>query len=99
MTKVMIDKVIKKEAKMRKMAINQMAIECSIPTSILHSWANGTLPSAKNLHHIQTLSKYLGITVEELLFGIKGNTQNKILFSSTFVDGDSEYRIVLEKIS
>ncbi len=99
MTKVMMDKIIKREARLRKMAINQIAIECNIPTSILHSWANGTLPSAKNLHHIQKLSSYLGISVEDLLFGNKENSQSKILFTSTFVDGSSEYRIVLEKIS
>lgn len=99
MAKIVIEKILKREVKSRKIAMNQLAQECGIPASVLHGWANGTLPSAKNLHHIQTLSTYLRISVEELLFGSKGIIQNKVLFSSTFVDGDSEYRIVLEKMS
>lgn len=100
MAKVLIDRILKKELKTRKMSLNHLARECAIPASVLHGWVNGTLPSARNLHHIQTLSIYLGVSVDELLFGVKDQGLNRdIIFSSTFVDGETRYKFVIERIT
>ncbi len=38
------------------------------PISVLHGWINGVLPSAKNLHHIHSLSEHLKIPISVLHF-------------------------------
>lgn len=100
MAQIVLSKILRKEAKTRKMPINQLASECHIPASVLHSWVNGTLPSAKNLHHIRKLSHYLEIPIDELLFGISDKGQRReTLFSTTFSDDGTVYRLIVEKIT
>jgi Cro/C1-type HTH DNA-binding domain len=80
-------------------SITKLAKECKIPVSVLHGWVNGTLPSAKNLHHVIKLSAHLEISIEELLFGLKssqGQTSN--IFTCNFVDGGDKYRLIIQKI-
>lgn len=96
---IKLDEILKNELERRKLSINEVAKECKIAPSVLHGWINGTLPSAKNLHHIQTLSKFLGISAEDMLFNSKeDSTSRLILFSSTFMDGDTQYKLTIEKI-
>lgn len=98
--KVILETTLKRELKARRLTINAVAKACSIPISVLHSWVNGVLPSAKNLHHIATLANYLEIPVATLLFGETENSKSEIsLFSSTFKDGKSEYRMTIKKVS
>lgn len=80
-------------------SITQLAKECKIPVSVLHGWVNGTLPSAKNLHHVIKLSTHLEVSIEELLFGqksVQGQSHN--IFSCNFVDGGDKYRLIVQKI-
>ena len=80
-------------------SITQLAKECKIPVSVLHGWVNGTLPSAKNLHHIFRLSLHLEVSIEELLFGVERNPkQSSHLFSCNFIDGGDKYRLIIQKI-
>jgi len=100
MTKIKLQEILKQELKVRKITLNALAKECLIPPSVLHGWLHGTLPSAKNLHHIKTLSEYLQISTDRILFGEKSKEQSKqVLFQSSFVDGKTQYRIVIEKIN
>lgn len=97
--KVELQNVLKREIKDRHLTINALAIECEIPVSVLHSWVNGVLPSAKNLHHIGSLSKFLNLPVSVLLFNEREDRpETTILFNSEFADGDHKYRLSVEKI-
>lgn len=97
--KITLESVLKRELKSRRLTINSVAKSCSIPISVLHSWVNGVLPSAKNLHHVATLAAYLEIPVAKLLFGQEEVESNQTtLFNSAFKDGKNEYRIVVTKV-
>lgn len=98
--KIFLQDVLKRELKIRGASINSVSRDCKIPLSVLHGWTQGTLPSAKNLHHLQTLSEYLNITLSVLLFNkreIKDNAS--VLFSSEFADGELKYKLLIEKIT
>ena len=100
MSKIKIQDILKQELKVRKLTLNALAKECSIPPSVLHGWLNGTLPSAKNIHHIKTLSDFFDVSIEKLLFGEKQKEASRsILFQSTFTDGKTQYRLTVEKIN
>jgi len=97
--KVQLDSVLKREIRARGQSINSVSKACGIPLSVLHSWVNGVLPSAKNLHHIHTLSNYLGLPISILLFNAREDKNlSSVLFSSEFADGDLKYRLLIEKI-
>ena len=97
--KVQLSTVLKREFKSRDESANSIARACKIPISVLHGWINGVLPSAKNLHHVHTLSEYLSVPVSTLLFNVRDETnETSILFSSEFADGDMKYRLLVEKI-
>jgi hypothetical protein len=66
--KIELRQVLKRELKARQMTINALARDCAMPVSVLHAWVQGVLPSAKNLHHIGTLAKFLNLPVSVLLF-------------------------------
>lgn len=98
MVEIKLSKVLQKELKLRKITINYLARECKIPVSVLHGWVNGILPSAKNLHHIHTLSSYLSLSTDQLLFNISTKSNQHTLFTSTFMDGKTQYKITVEKM-
>ena len=59
----------------------------------------GRIPSGKNIHHLKVLGDYLGISITTLLFNVKDTgVEGAILFSSTFVDEDRKYRLIIEKL-
>ena len=99
MAKIKLEENIKKELRSTSRSLNQLARDCGIPVSVLHGWANGTLPSARNLHQIIKLAKCLDKTLEELLFGRKLDDQISTLQSFTLVDGKNSYRITVKKLS
>lgn len=97
--KIELQQVLKRELKNRGLTINGLARQCGIPASVLHGWLQGVLPSAKNLHHIATLSKALKIPVSVLLFNkLEPSSNSTILFNSEFSDGDHKYRLSVERI-
>jgi hypothetical protein len=98
MAKIHLNKVLKQSLKTRRLTINQMARDCGIPMSVLHGWINGTIPSGKNLHHLKTLSSYLHMSMDDLLFD-EGLTRSSLtLFQSEFIDGRTKYRLIIEKV-
>jgi hypothetical protein len=94
---IKLKEILAKELERRNLSINHVARDCEIPVSVLHGWVHGTLPSAKNLHHIKTLSKYLGMRMDDMLFE-EEQRSSLILFTSTFMDGDTQYKLTVEKI-
>lgn len=91
--------VLKRELKSRNESLNSLSRNTKISLSVLHGWTNGVLPSAKNLHHIYTLSEYFGISVSMLLFNSREEKSGStILFNSEFVDDSTKYRLMIEKI-
>lgn len=96
---VELKKVLNREFKTRGLLVNKVARACKIPQSVLHGWCSGVKPSAKNLHHILSLSSFLGISVSELLFDDgERKTDSKILFNSEFCDGEARYKLTVEKV-
>jgi transposase-like protein len=97
--KVKLSQIIQRESKNRGINITSLARETSIPRTTLFDWNAGKLPSAKNIHHLGTLSDYFAISLNELLFDVKDrNNKHEVLFSSTFRDENHQYRLVVEKI-
>ena len=100
-TKVRLDSIIKAQLTARKMNANQLCKELSIPQSVMSGWLNGVAPSAKNLPLIKKLAEYFDLPVSILLFNEKEGDENRpsILFSSTFKDGNTRYRLIIEKVN
>lgn len=97
--KIELKNVLKREMKTRNLTTNSLAKKCGIPVSVLHGWLQGVLPSAKNLHHISTLAKFLEVPVSVLLFNqFEAHPDRLVLFNSEFADGDHKYRLSVEKI-
>lgn len=91
--------VLNRELKKRKASVNAVAEDCGIPQSTLHNWTQGVLPNAKNLHYIKTLSDYFRLPISTLLFDIQDeNFSSAVLFSSTFIDSDVRYRLIVERL-
>lgn len=96
---IILQKILERELYRRKLSINFLASECNIPISVLHGWVkDGAAPSGKNLVHVKTLSNYFGISVDELLFQEEDEPPHLILFSSTFRDGGTQYKLTIEKM-
>lgn len=97
--KVHLKDVLKRQLKARNESLNSLARNCGIPLSVIHGWVNGVLPSARNLHHIQTLAEYLDVSISMLLFNTREEkSKSTILFSSEFADGEPKYRLLVEKV-
>ena len=94
---IKLKEILAKELERRNLSINHVARDCDIPVSVLHGWVNGTLPSAKNLYHVKILAKYMGMRLDELLFE-EEQRSSLTLFTSTFMDGDTQYKPTVEKI-
>lgn len=97
---IKLREVLQREFKARGLSINEAARKCKIPISTLHGWTKGnSLPTAKNLHFIKTLSDYLEISITMLLFNVHDkDSSNTVLFSSNFVDEGHRYKITVEKM-
>lgn len=98
--KIELQNVLKRELKARHKTINALARECGIPTSVLHSWVQGVLPSAKNLHHVLALAKCLGLPVSTLLFNeAEVETGSSLISTTEFSDGESKFRLLVMKVA
>ncbi len=77
--------------------ISQIAKQIGINKSLLHDWTGSRrLPNAKNFPALMKLAKYLGLTLEELIFD-KSSPQKTTIASTTFSDSGNSYRIEIEK--
>ena len=96
---VQLKEVLNRELTNRRETIQSVAKKCRIPLSTLANWKNGMLPNAKNLHFLKALSEHFEISLSELLFNTKEErSETAILFTSSFVDEQRRYRLVVEKL-
>ncbi len=95
---IKLQEVLNREMKSRNESVRTISKETGIPTSTLHNWIQGVLPSAKNIHFLDRLGEYFNISISVLLFNKEDSRGgDDILFSSTFVDGPNRYKIIIEK--
>jgi transcriptional regulator with XRE-family HTH domain len=77
--------------------ISKVAKDLGLGVSLLHDWVSASrTPSARNLWQAKKLADHLGLTLEELLFDEK--TGRECLTSTLFRDGETQYRISIEKV-
>jgi transcriptional regulator with XRE-family HTH domain len=77
--------------------LSQISDKLNIPRSLLQDWVhNERKPSLANIEHVVSLSKFLGISLEELLVG--SNQKINTVSSITFSDDGREYRINIERL-
>jgi transcriptional regulator with XRE-family HTH domain len=77
--------------------LSQISDKLNIPRSLLQDWVhNERKPSLANIDHVVSLSKFLGISLEELLVG--SSQKSKTVSSITFSDDGREYRINIERL-
>jgi len=78
--------------------LSQLSRELDIPRSVLQGWLQERrLPSFKNLDQVIKISKYLGISLDELLAGDNGPSE-KIVTSVRFSDEGNTYSIIIRKL-
>jgi transcriptional regulator with XRE-family HTH domain len=96
MQSIKLSQVLKRELGNRKQT--NVAKECGIGKSLLNDWLSARrIPSAKNLPQLYKLAKYLGLTLEQLLFDTSP-TSCQTISSTRFTDGGVEYRVNIEKV-
>lgn len=98
--KIKLSQVMAREMKSRSISVTLLAKSTGVPRTTVHDWLEGRLPSSKNIHYLSELSSFFGISLNELLFGVADQTPtSEVLFSSSFVDGQTSYKIIVEKIT
>ena len=76
--------------------LSEVAKEVGISRSVLHDWVHGDrLPSLKNIKHLESLTDYLGISIQKLL---TGDETGKTISTVTFRDDGKRYRINIERL-
>ncbi len=96
---IKLQTVLNREIKKRGESVNSVAEACGIPQSTLHNWCQGVLPTAKNLHYIKALSDHFRLPIAMLLFDLKDESfDSSVLFTSTFVDDNRRYRLIIERL-
>lgn len=79
--------------------LKDVATATGISISLLSDWKEGVLPSGKNIDKLYLLAEYFNLSLEELLFNIKEPMGQSIILQSTqFLDGENQYRIIIEKL-
>src|SRR5690606_18272328 len=96
---IVLDKIIEAQLKLKRLTIAELSKRTQIPRTTLIDWKDGRKPSSKNLHHLLALSIYFEVTLTELLFGFNDDHGAEVLFTSTFKDGHTKYRLTIERIS
>jgi len=82
--------------KLKGKNISAIARDIGVSSSLLHDWVQGRrLPSMKNIHHVKALAEHIGLTLEELLFGVSSDEKKneRVITQLTFDDGDRSYKI------
>lgn len=100
MIKLNLSDYLENELRRRQISLSKLASETGISKATLHGWLSGVSPklTPKNIAHLESLSDYLGVSVLKLLLGELRLDKTQILFSSTFRDGKSSYKLTVEKL-
>lgn len=93
---IKLAQVLKRELGSRKQS--EVARECGISRTLLNDWISARrIPSAKNLGQLNRLAKFLGLTLEQILFDEQPR-QTNLIASTRFTDNETEYRVCIEKV-
>ncbi len=96
MKKVIFNEILSKKLKGEN--ISELARKLDIPKAVLFDWIKARRkPNLSNMGHVQVLADYLGITLEEIIFGEKA-TAEKVLARVDFSDNGRDYQISIKKI-
>ena len=77
--------------------LSQIARELGISKSLLADWVSSRrLPSMKNIDAVAKVANYLGLSLEQLLLGVK--EERKIISAVTFEDEKRSYRVNIERL-
>lgn len=95
MAEIKLSKVLQRELKDETLASLEKKLK--IPKTLLSEWKQGRLPAGKSLSHLRTLARYLGLSVEELLFDSEGS-ENETISSMTFQHNGNVYRINIDAV-
>lgn len=96
MDEIRLAKVLQRELQGETLASLEKKLK--IPKTLISEWKQGRLPAGKSLSHLKTLSLYLGLSIEELLFDRKVSGKDT-LSSTTFQHNGNTYKISIEVIS
>lgn len=104
MSKVIADNILMEvklhdvlQARLKGENLSKIARELNIPKQRLFDWVTAKKsPNLKNATEIKKLADYLGLTIEQLLFG--ETEGSKILSSVIFEDDNKQYRILIERL-
>lgn len=76
--------------------LSHLSRELDIPSTLLFEWKQSKrMPSFKNMNHVKRIAAYLGLTLEELLFGSEGS---EIVSTSTFEVNRVKFRVRIERL-
>ncbi len=96
MAEIKLAKVLQRELKNETLI--SLEKKLNIPKTLLSEWKQGRLPAGKSLSHLKTLAKYLGLSVEELLFD-SDSEDTDVISSMTFQHNNNVYRINIEAVT
>lgn len=92
---IRLSQVLQRELKGK--ILSRVARDAGMSVSLLHDWySSARKPSAKNLWQLRLLAETLGLTLDEILFDVRGDKQT--ISSTTFSDRGVQYRINIEKV-
>ena len=95
----MDEKLILGQMLRKKMASENIAAigkAVGLDRRVLHSWAyQDRVPSLKFASQLRKLANHFNLQLEELLFGV---SDKKIITSIQFRDGESMFKVVVQKI-
>lgn len=87
--------VLKKALKGKR--LTQVAADSGVNKSLLHDWvSSGRKPSGKNMPQLKRLANYLGMSLDEVLFGEP--SQRTVISTTRFSDQGHEYLVSVEKL-
>lgn len=76
--------------------LSKLARDLGIPRQRLFDWVSAKkFPNLKNAKELKKLADYLGLTLDQLVFGEKSS---KIVSSVVFEDDKKQYKILIERI-
>lgn len=88
------------EERLQGKNLSAVAREVGIPRAVLHDWVKGKrLPSLRNIELVKQLADYLGLSLEQIIFGDKSKSNNaKSISSVRFSDENRHYEVIVQRI-
>lgn len=76
----------------RTTSVRRLASAAKVPVSSLNSWCHGQMPSGEKGHkNLRRLSRYLGVTIEQLMYGDISKEPPKEMLITDLLGGDKVF--------